>query len=111
MHRIAVVALLVSCSLSTPVAQQVKPRFEVASAKPQREPFTFASGAGAAATPRFRPGGVFNPTHATVESLVMFAYDVKQYQIDGGPDWMRRDTFQIDARAAADASADQIKLM
>jgi uncharacterized protein (TIGR03435 family) len=57
------------------------------------------------------PGGVFNPTHASVQSLLTFAYDLKPYQIVGGPDWMRRDLFHIDARAGFDAPADQIKQM
>jgi uncharacterized protein (TIGR03435 family) len=41
----------------------------------------------------------------------MFAHDLREYRIVGGPDWIWRDTFQIDARAGSDASADQVKLM
>jgi uncharacterized protein (TIGR03435 family) len=90
-------------------AQERKPRFEVVSVKPQREPINAATLRGAA--PRVMPGGVFNPTRASVLSLLTFAYDLKPYQILGGPDWMRRDVFHIDARAGFDAPADQIKQM
>ena len=91
------------------VAQPAKPRFEVVSIKPQREPINAATLRGAA--PRVMPGGVFNPTRASVLSLLTFAYDLKPYQILGGPDWVRRDVFHIDARAGFDAPADQIKQM
>ena len=90
-------------------AQERKPRFEVASVKPQREPINAATLRGAA--PRVMPGGVFDPTRASILSLLTFAYDLKPYQILGGPDWMRRDVFHIDARAGFDAPADQIKQM
>ena len=40
------------------------------------------------------------------------AYDLKSYRtIFGGPEWIRRDRFYIDARAGFDAPADQIKQM
>jgi len=90
-------------------AQERKPRFEVASVKPQRAPINAATLRGSG--PRVMPGGVFNPTRTSVSSLLMFAYDLKPYQILGGPDWVRRDVFHIDARAGFNAPADQIKLM
>lgn len=91
--------------LASVVAQQAK--FDVASikAQPDRTPNI------AGAFPRLLPGGVFNPTHITVESLVVFAYDVKQFQVVGGPDWIRRDLFHVSARAAQDATVDHVRLM
>ena len=55
----------------------------MASVKRQLERVTLAT-----AGPRVKPGGVFNPTHATIETLAMFAYDLKSYQIAGGPAWL-----------------------
>src|SRR5688572_24145033 len=94
----------------TVVAAQSKPTFEVASIRPQTVPHS-AANAGTAG-PRVRPGGVFTSSHVTVESLLTFAYGLRwSYQVIGGPDWVRQDMFQIDARAGSAASPDQIKLM
>lgn len=118
MGRTSAVAFLIALFGAVVVAQQRKPAFDVASIKPQRESNAVRFDAGPttavrppAPTHRFRPGRVFNETHATVESLIMSAYDLRQYQIVGGPDWGRAEYFQIDARAALDVSVDQLKLM
>lgn len=101
-------AVLVSALVGVPVAaQQPKPRFEVASVKVQTGPILF----GPDIVPRAKPGGMFNPTHVTVETLLWFAYDLPSYRIVGGPDWIRKETFQINATAGRDVPADQIKLM
>src|SRR5688500_11728978 len=94
----------------TVVAAQSKLTFEVASIRPQPAPHSAAS-AGTAG-PRVRPGGTFSSSHITVESLLTFAYDLRwPYQVIGGPDWIRQDMFQMDARAGREVSRDQIKLM
>jgi uncharacterized protein (TIGR03435 family) len=90
-------------------AQAQKPTFEVASIKPQNEALTFAN--LTTAGPRVRPGGVFNSTHTSVASLIGFAYEQKGFQIVGGPDWIRKDLFTINAKAAADAPVEQVRLM
>jgi uncharacterized protein (TIGR03435 family) len=90
-------------------AQQPKPKFEVASIKP-RETSTAVS-VVVTGMPRALPGGGFSATYATVEHLLMFAYDLRDYRIIGGSDWIRRDIFEVRAKAATDAPADQIKLM
>ncbi|HET9192419.1 MAG TPA: TIGR03435 family protein [Vicinamibacterales bacterium] len=98
---------MISALLGASVAaQQPKPRFEVASVtpaeslKPLRAP-----------VPRVQPGGRFSAGLATVEALMSFAYDLKPYRIAGGPDWVRRDRFEVSAKAETDAPADQIRLM
>jgi uncharacterized protein (TIGR03435 family) len=97
-----------SC-VSSVTAQQAKTAFEIASIRPQREAVDPPKIRGAA--PRAAPGGVFSATRTNVLSLVRFAYDLKPHQVLGGPDWVRRDMFQIDARAGFDAPAHQIKQM
>ncbi len=87
-------------------AQQPAPRFEVASVKP-----TQARGLGANIIPRAWPGGRFGADHATVDTLLWFAYGVRQDLIVGGPDWVRQEMFEISAKAENDAPADQIRLM
>jgi len=103
------VAVLVVCGVVALGAQTPKPSFEVASVKPQPEPPSF--GTMATASPRLRQGGVFSGSHATVAALVLYAYDLQPFQLTGGPDWARRDHFDISARAAADASAEQVRRM
>jgi uncharacterized protein (TIGR03435 family) len=102
--------LLILLSLGgAAAAQQTIPTFEVASVKPQREPIRAENASGI--VPRTLPGGRFFGTHATLESLLAFAYDVRPYRIVGGPDWMRQDRFAIDARAEGDPPVAQIRLM
>jgi uncharacterized protein (TIGR03435 family) len=40
-----------------------------------------------------------------------FGYNVGDFQLIGGPDWIRKDLFEIDARAGSDASTEQMRLM
>ena len=117
MSRIAValfVAMVTCASILT--AQQPVPRFEVASVKPaESRPLSATS--VLRVMPRVLPGGRFDAGLATVEDLLWFAYDLRQHRIVGGPSWVRqdgfeiRDRFEISAKAANDAPADQIRLM
>lgn len=91
-------------------AQQSTPKFEVASIKRQAPgPIAFAE--IPRAIPQNRPGGVFNPAHITLKSLILFAYDLMSYQLIGGPDWLAVDQFEVDARAGGDVSNEQLKSM
>ena len=105
MTRIAVVLVAVICAPIL-IAQQTTPRFEVASIKP-----TESRTPSGPFIPRAQPGGRFSAGLATVDSLLWFAYGVRQDLIVGGPDWVRQDRFDISAKADTDAPADQIKLM
>jgi uncharacterized protein (TIGR03435 family) len=87
-------------------AQTPKPTFEVASVKKRLEP----SPRGAASVSRPQ-GGVFKRPNATVADLVRYAYRVREVQLAGGPDWIHEDRFEIDAKAAGNASPDEMLLM
>jgi uncharacterized protein (TIGR03435 family) len=72
-------------------AQNTPPAFEVASIKPA------SSG---------RPGmsiqtdpGRFKAINATVSFLIQYAYNIRDFQLSGGPAWMGSDTFDVDATA------------
>ena len=97
-----VVAALLGASVA---AQQGKPRFEVASVKRAA-----SRTLGANPVPRAHPGGRFGADFATVGDLLWFAYGVRQDRIVG-PDWVRQDRFEINARAATDVPAGEIRLM
>jgi len=80
-----------------------RPKFEVASIKPNDGQALFF-GVNAL------PGGRLTAS-ATVRVLVMSAYDVKPFQISGGPDWMNSDSYNIEAKAEGNASPAQMRLM
>ena len=56
-------------------------------------------------------GGRFVATNVLVTDLVQFAWDVIEPQVVEGPDWIRSERFDINARAASEASDREIRLM
>lgn len=73
--------------------QQPPLRFEVASVKP--------SGTEPGGTPP--GGGRVIARGATVEGLMLRAYGVRPFQIEGGPAWIRSEAFDISAKAPSEA--------
>jgi uncharacterized protein (TIGR03435 family) len=52
------------------------------------------------------PGGASTPDRfvradATLRDLIRYAYDLQEFQIDGGPSWMASSRFEVNALAAA----------
>lgn len=86
--------VLRSCLLTLlPLALSAQqPAFDVASIKPN------ASGDHRIMF-RMAPGGAFNVTGANLRMLIMQAYDVKDFQITGGPSWLASDRWDINAKA------------
>jgi uncharacterized protein (TIGR03435 family) len=80
-----------------------QPAFEVASIKPN------VSGAGNRSI-HPTPGrlSIFN---LTLKDLLMFAYQVKDFQVSGGPGWITADQYDIEAKAEGEPSQDQMKRM
>ena len=83
-----------------------QPTFETASVKPDK------SGA-----PRvgilLQPGGLYTATNVTLQQLIQNAYRVQGFQVQGGPDWIKSDRFDIVAKAgtATTPAPAQIQLM
>jgi len=69
----AILVLAVTCLAQAQV-------YEVASIKP--------SVGGGPAGPRTSAGGRLNATNTTLKSLIEFAWNVRSYQISGGPPWL-----------------------
>jgi uncharacterized protein (TIGR03435 family) len=67
-------------SQPTPALSQPNPVCEVASIKPNQSGDRPAIRSGA--------GGRLNATNATSKTLIELAYDVRDYQISGGPSWL-----------------------
>ena len=65
--------------------------FEVASVKPN------TSGSLSSGIP-FYPDGGFNATNVSLKSLIAIAYEVRTFQVEGGPDWATSARYDITAR-------------
>ena len=97
-------------------AQAPKPQFEVASVKasgpvtPSRGTWTDVWTDVMSSGLRRLPDGI-TASQETVHSLIISAYGVLPYQIVGGPDWVKRDRFEITAKAGTDVPIAQIELM
>jgi len=85
---------------SPPTAGSPSPSFEVASIKPNR------SGDMRIGV-RFQPGR-FMTTGATVKQLIALAYNVRDFQVSGGPGWIGTDKYDIEAKEP-DAVADELQ--
>jgi uncharacterized protein (TIGR03435 family) len=68
------------------------PTFEVASVRPNK------AGDGRVML-GLQPGGRFNATNVPLRMLLRQAFNVQEFQIVGGPDWITSDRFDIVAKA------------
>ena len=57
------------------------------------------------------PGGRFTASNVTVKELILFAYNLKDQQLAGGPGWAGSETFDVVGKPEGSANPDQIKLM
>jgi bla regulator protein BlaR1 len=77
------------------------PEFEVASVKPQ--PFTGQGSVGIVVR-----GNTLDAEHVSLDSLVMFAYNLRGVQLSGGPSWAKSDVliyselYQVIGKASGD---------
>ena len=99
------------------------PAFEVASLKPSPRPSETGRGPGGGGNGLgmllggFARGGSFtsspgglNARNATLSGCIQWAYGVQEYQVSG-PDWLTSDRFDIVAKAAAESTDEQLRLM
>jgi uncharacterized protein (TIGR03435 family) len=85
-------------------APEKTPAFEVASI---RENVSISDGASV----RAQPGGRVSVTNNTLRNIIRNAYNVQNYQIMGGPEWVNTVRWNITAKAADDAPPQQLILM
>jgi uncharacterized protein (TIGR03435 family) len=76
-----------------------QPAFEVASVKPT------APGPGSINNLFTFPGGRITCEGCRLQYLIMEAFDVRPFQISGGPGWMNEDRFDLEARPPADSQS------
>lgn len=58
-----------------------------------------------------RPGGRLVASNSTLRELVMAAYDVRPFQLEGGPAWFGSERFDINATAGAQAPRAEVMRM
>ena len=97
MHRLFICLSLALCSAFG--QSVVPPVFDVASIKPS-DPLGHSMSIGV------RPGGLYNAKGVTLKALIMNAYDVRPFQVSGGPGWVDTDRYDIIARANVTISQD-----
>lgn len=111
MRHALLAGCLMLCAVVPPAieAQEPRPAFEVASIKrlsgAPRGITTIPFGSGP------RPGGILDLRNTTVARLIMYAYDVANYQVDGGPEWARVDRFDVSGRAGSEVPVATLRLM
>lgn len=90
------------CQIQTP--SQI-PGFEVASIK-------LSSPAGGGAQIGVSPGGMFTARNVTVRTLIQQAFDLRDFQVSGGPGWLDAQLYDIVAKGnGAAVSDDEIRKM
>ena len=89
--------LLATCAFA------LSPAFEAATIKPSK------SQPGRSAT-HTRTGMVVL-TGKTLKGLICSAYDVKDFQVSGGPKWMDEDRYDVNAKAEGAANGRQLMTM
>ena len=88
-------------------AQTPRPTFEVASIKKIDKPPTLRGFPG---VPPIR-GGTVNLPATTLAYLIQMAHGLRDYQVADGPEWISKDLFEVQARAAGEPSREDVLLM
>jgi uncharacterized protein (TIGR03435 family) len=81
--------------------QSSRPSFEVASIKPN-------NGSSRLVHVQPSPGGRFNAENVSLRFLMQHAYDVKDFQIVGGPAWINSDRYDLSAKAEGTPTGQQM---
>ena len=94
-------ALIAIAGAGLPAQDAGLPSFEVASIKPQT------------GSPQYVPSSPDRYVHpqATLRSLVGYAWDVRDFQVEGGPDWTGSRAFDVSARAPGAVGDRAMRLM
>jgi uncharacterized protein (TIGR03435 family) len=107
-HLLLIVILLGSLNLAAAAQQSPTPRFEVASIKPWQPPTTRATSVAVVAAPS--GSGIFNRS-ISVAGLIAEAYEVHDFQLSGGEDWVRTERYDVSARAGREVSQAELREM
>jgi uncharacterized protein (TIGR03435 family) len=103
-------AVVIGALVTTSVFAQsgTKPRFEVASVKANS---MFRDDPDTTGVVYLSRGGRLVAQYALLRFIIQSAYRVRPYQMVGGPDWIDSARYDIEGRAATNASSKQLSLM
>lgn len=87
--KLVTAVMITAVALGQSQDSSLRPAFEVASIKPD------PGGTFSAGKP---PGGRFWARGTSTKFLITLAYEVKDFQILGGPSWISRELYSIDAK-------------
>ena len=96
-----VVAVVASIAGVLAAQTPSSPAFEVASIKPNR-----SGNSGWRMAPQ--PGGRVVAENVPLRALIQAAYQLRAFQIFGGPSWLDTDRFDIAAKAASNSNPDEM---
>jgi uncharacterized protein (TIGR03435 family) len=103
--RIALLFVIGSSVVVTePAAQTSTPSFEVASIKRSARPL----GGGSIGV---QPGGRFSAINMPLTRLIEVAYGVREPQVIDAPDWVKNETFDVNAKPAGEVTRAETLLM
>src|SRR5579862_9929671 len=91
--QIPLATIVVAIPLLCQTPESKRPSFEVATIKPGEPGYRGLSGISR------QPGGRMVVKNMPLRMLVMFAYNVRDFQVAGGPSWMTNEAWDIEARA------------
>jgi len=95
-------ALYCCATIAAALAQTQAQSFEAAAIK-RSAPAMLYSGV------QTSPGGRVEVSHLTVKGMIAYAYNVRDFQISGGPAWANGDMYDVVARIAEPAAAPQLR--
>lgn len=93
-------AITLTFLATSPARTQDVPAFEAASIKESRDRSVMP----------YAPDR-FSRSSITLSLLLVYAYQLSEFQVEGGPDWVRTRRFDIDAKADRFRTADEMRLM
>ncbi|MGH9439187.1 MAG: TIGR03435 family protein, partial [Terriglobia bacterium] len=94
---------LMNAPASTAQTTGLKPKFEVASIKPDKS-------GGRNIGVRISPGGRIHANNVSLKILIEMAYDVKDFQLTGGPKWTDSTRYDIEAKPSDSVARNLVKL-
>jgi uncharacterized protein (TIGR03435 family) len=97
--------LMLACALvGAAGAQEATPRFEVVSVKTSNRPDLPGGGS------QILPGGRFLEVNQTLRDIILDAYNLQRFRVQGGPEWIDRDRFDVDGRVGRDVPLEELRL-
>ena len=108
-------ALLVAAAISAGQTPTATPpaigRFEVTSVKRNMTTLEELIRSGERFGIRELPGGRLSARRVSLKTLVLHAYEIKDYQLESSVSWIGNDNFDVDAAGTPDATPTRMKAM